>query len=522
VTRKRWSLPLALGLVAFVLAGCAPPIQPTFPVAAKRFVPQTVDFLSDAGRSPSMAVDSDGLPHLAYLGLNEKLAEGEIAPARPLVLPFIPAVLTSDLTKDGVWNHGAVIATKDLTKPLPLKKTDEVALALDGDGNGHVAFTETGDLKYSAQASGAYGDPDVIAKKTSVEGLSIAVDAGGTPWVSWLGGGRLNVATKQGKSWRIEDVAKASSSGAMPARTSIQAGSDGLIVAYTDADGQGPMLARRGGGGWSTEAIDPGGGGFAISLALDDGGSPHTAYYTAKGEVRHAHSVGGSPWEVSSIGQAGTEHPAGWSASIALDKKGTHYIAWYDSSEDLVRLATNASGDFKEIAITGNQAGELPRVSVPSDGSAVYVAWYDHLNKDLVLGTYYVNGPPKIALAAVSAAPSGGASPPPAETCKPTGTDITIVAPAGASASGFDKTCFAAPAGTPFTIKFDNSDPNVPHNVDVYDSLGGDHLFGAQPTEILTGPGTVTYKVGPQDPGSYYFQCDVHPGAMFGTFVIAK
>ena len=37
-----------------------------------------VDFLSDTGRSPNIVVDSDGLPHLAYLGLNQKLKKGEI------------------------------------------------------------------------------------------------------------------------------------------------------------------------------------------------------------------------------------------------------------------------------------------------------------------------------------------------------------------------------------------------------------------------------------------------------------
>ena len=71
------------------------------------------------------------------------LPKGQIAPARPLTLPLIPAIMTADLTKDGVWNHGDVISTSDVTKPLPLKATDQVASTLDSKGNWDVAFTES-------------------------------------------------------------------------------------------------------------------------------------------------------------------------------------------------------------------------------------------------------------------------------------------------------------------------------------------------------------------------------------------
>ena len=508
MTRKLWSLPLVL---AALLAACAPPATPVFPLSARSFQPQTVDWLSDVGRSPSIAVDSSGDPHLAYLGLNQKLKKGEIAPARPLSLPMIPAVLTATLSKSGVWNYGDVIATEDQAHPLLLNRGDDVALALDSQGNGHVAFTEKGVLKYATQSGTTYGTAQKIATG-SVKGLSIAVDSKGTPWVSWISGTRVQVATKQGKGWKVQAIGTAPSSGSMPARTSINAGPSGPVVAYT---GKGPMLATTKGRGWSTRSIDPGGGGFGLSLALDASGRPTVAYYTSSGDVRLARPSGRSG-RTTRIGHAGTSNPLGWSASVAVDRKGTTYVGWYDGSTDEVRLSQVSTGSLKQIPLSDTHQGELPQVAVAADGSVVYVAWYDHVNLDLVMGTYGVTKSPTVALAVPT--PTTTASPTPAQAqCKPSGSTIKVVA----SGIAFDTNCLAAPAGKAFTIDFDNKDAGTQHNVEVYDTQGGKRLFGATgPTDTVTGPATTTYRVTPQKPGTYYFQCDVHPTQMNGTFYV--
>jgi len=38
--------------------------------------------------------------------------------------------------------------------------------------------------------------------------------------------------------------------------------------------------------------------------------------------------------------------------------------------------------------------------------------------------------------------------------------------------------------------------------------------------DLVTGEATATYQVEPLDAGTYFFQCDVHPGTMFGTFIV--
>ncbi len=57
------------------------------------------------------------------------------------------------------------------------------------------------------------------------------------------------------------------------------------------------------------------------------------------------------------------------------------------------------------------------------------------------------------------------------------------------------------------------------------------HILSAGPTvdpnartlflgKILTGPASATYHVEPLPPGTYYFQCDVHPTLMNGAFIV--
>ena len=99
---------------------------------------------------------------------------------------------------------------------------------------------------------------------------------------------------------------------------------------------------------------------------------------------------------------------------------------------------------------------------------------------------------------------------PPAPQCRPTGTDVAVAA----RSLAFDKECLAAPADSAFTIRFNNADPGIPHNVSILSD--GEPLFTG---EIVTGPRTVPYRVTPLEQGSFEFRCDVHP-QMRGTFIV--
>ncbi|MEA2509817.1 MAG: hypothetical protein QOG21_1899 [Actinomycetota bacterium] len=67
-----------------------------------------------------------------------------------------------------------------------------------------------------------------------------------------------------------------------------------------------------------------------------------------------------------------------------------------------------------------------------------------------------------------------------------------------------------------FTIHFDNQD-STSHNVGIYDKKAGKELFKGN---VVTGPTTTDYKVKPFKPGTYYYQCDIHPASMNGTLTV--
>ncbi len=110
-----------------------------------------------------------------------------------------------------------------------------------------------------------------------------------------------------------------------------------------------------------------------------------------------------------------------------------------------------------------------------------------------------------LALAACSAGPAA-----PAESFDASAPQLT------AHDATFDKTQLAVPANKGFELVLFNRDP-ISHNVSIYSDAGH-----SQPVfkGSLAGNGTSVYHVQALAPGTYYFECDVHP-AMRGTIVVS-
>ncbi len=81
----------------------------------------------------------------------------------------------------------------------------------------------------------------------------------------------------------------------------------------------------------------------------------------------------------------------------------------------------------------------------------------------------------------------------------------------------YEQASLEAPAGTPFSIEFDNKDAGVPHNVSIHkDSASGQEVFKG---DIFNGPDKRTYNVPALDAGTYAFVCSVHPN-MTGSLTV--
>jgi plastocyanin len=97
---------------------------------------------------------------------------------------------------------------------------------------------------------------------------------------------------------------------------------------------------------------------------------------------------------------------------------------------------------------------------------------------------------------------------------------LTVTAPEGAAAHGFQDNSLTGPSDTPFTITFDNQDPGVEHDVvvasaDPQKDSSAQIFVAGEPG--ITGVSTVNYASPALPAGKYYFFCQFHPTTMTGT-----
>jgi plastocyanin len=189
------------------------------------------------------------------------------------------------------------------------------------------------------------------------------------------------------------------------------------------------------------------------------------------------------------------------------------------------------------ITFTNNDAGQQHDIAIFQDDSLAKVLFRGDLVTGVATveydvsalpeGTYYFHcdvHPTMNGSVVVKAAPSGGGAPgpspsgtpgasPPGGGGPPPSGSVSITA----SGLQFDKASFSLPAAGG-TIAFTNNDAGQQHNIAIYtDSSGADNLFRG---DFVTGVDTVEYQVPAIPPGTYYFQCDVHP-TMNGSVTIA-
>lgn len=107
----------------------------------------------------------------------------------------------------------------------------------------------------------------------------------------------------------------------------------------------------------------------------------------------------------------------------------------------------------------------------------------------------------------------------PEEEGGPHGGQATVVSISARNLE-FNKEELEIPAGANVRLEFNNQE-QVQHNVSIYEeeNAQGEVILRGQP--IITGPAVATYSFTAPPPGSYYFQCDVHPN-MNGTVKVTE
>ncbi len=510
----------------------------------RRFVPMVADSIDDVGLQGQVTVGKDGVPYMSYWGFPAVLKEGEIPIGRPIGAPFLTtkvgdpasAVMVASVS-NGIFTRGAAAmpqeapggvivpfgpATVDSlsgAKPANVNGTD---IAVAEDGSLHVAWTGQDGLWY-AGGSGTFAASHVLPLTSALSTAgpmgwpSVAVDDSGTPWVAVtttsFDGQQVLVASPDGDEWKVMTASplEICSGCDQPARTQIVATSDGPVVLYVDTAAGAVSAARFDGKSWTTETVETGVAGSGLSLAVDEGGGLHAAYYSGKGEIHVATSSAGGGWTISKPENTGDPAP-GASTGIAVDGSGKVYVTWHDSATKTVELAAADGSTFTAIDTLNTAGGTYPDVAVSPDGASVFLTWYDPAQGNLMLGLFGESDDIVVAepspTTEASVAPTGGPE------CPKGG--IIITAASGAASAGFSETSVEAPTDELFTLCFDNKDSGVPHNLAVLDAEGGTSISASS---VAPGPVLQVLEVPAQPVGELYFQCDVHPN-MNGKLIV--
>jgi plastocyanin len=528
----RKALPFAF-VLALAAAACAAPQHAEVEFGSgTRFVPLVADSLNDSGRHVQVAIDQEGRPLVAYFAFEEETAEGVLPQTRPVGAPSIPGVLMATLNEDGIWTRGAIALQGQITgvdvpfnpafdpviADLTAENVTGLDIAVDGD-RFHAVWGSDAGAYYATGST----DPNTTEQvqieqvtETPPYGVSIGV-VGSTPWIAYYtsndGSASVQIASSSGGGWDVQTIAPAP--GCETCRTAVVDADGQAAVAYGVAR-RGVFVATGGGeGGWGAEEVDSASGEAVSATATSDGVA--LTYYDGE-EVVVATGAPGGSFDAAPVSDvaAGSAEDEGAGTSVAVDDEGATWVAWVDATNG-VRFASSQGEAFEPIDTGADTAtGAMPSVAVTPDGETAYLAWYDTQHEDVFLGAYgEIEG---LALAEPSPEPSVEPAPAPSEPEGDCTQAVDGVVDITASGIEFDTGCIEVPAGEPFSIEFDNQDPDQ-HNVAIYPSAEEvtNPLFRG---DIFGGPDTVEYPpVDPLDPGEYYFQCDVHPTTMNGTVV---
>lgn len=169
-----------------------------------------------------------------------------------------------------------------------------------------------------------------------------------------------------------------------------------------------------------------------------------------------------------------------------------------------IHFLTKAGGDTlaqgAEGSILDGGKSETLTFTTPAAGSYYFQC---DLHPDQMKGTFEVK---EGAPAPGASASNGGAA----------AGSATLVA----TDNKFDKTTLTASAGKEYTLDFENKG-KVKHNVHILTKAGGDTLAQGAEGAILDGGKSETLKFTPPTAGKFYYQCDLHPDQMNGTFTVS-
>ncbi|PIE70376.1 MAG: hypothetical protein CSA22_07940 [Deltaproteobacteria bacterium] len=400
----------------------------------------TIVDTGDGGRHTSIALDSNGHPHISYIG-------GSVfgSDIWPLKYAFFDgtrwirvsvdndnfrggctslALNTSDRPRISYYDYtnkalkytaydGAAWHTRTLDSSGEVGNYS--SLALDSNGNPHISYADATlsdeRLKYIRFNGISWDTPESVDDASGrVTHTSIAIDSSNHPHISYYASspGCLKYVSHNGAIWGTPQIVDAA--GNTGAHSSLVLDTSGNPhISYTGNNMADLRYAAYSGSAWTLGILVSGSEyTFCFTSLSLDGNQPHITYTDGKffKHINQKQTV----WYTDIIDMA--VFPGRSSTSLSLDSRGYPHISYYDNIyEDLLyaffdgnrwtRETVDAEGNVGQVSSLALDAADHPHISyLNGDTHDLKYAFFNGSSWEIttVWDTAIVHGPTSIAI----------------------------------------------------------------------------------------------------------------------------
>ncbi len=315
--------------------------------------------------STSIAVDSDGKPHICYTNWLEN-----------------PRMLYYTTRTDSGWITRSVNSS--------VSTDTKCSIAIDHDKKAHISFSDydTRHLLHATNRSGSWTTEVIGNDIKSSDNTSIAIDSSGAVHISYCyrdSSGNLHIGyakkSSPTSSW------SAGSAGDFSQRVgsynSIAVTDSTVAISYFSVSDGALKLLTKSGSATNVHILDANGSatGYYTSITADGSGDFHISYYSnARDELREAFYSSANPLYISTV-----DHylQAGEYSDIVATDDGAVHISYSRTDGTLAYAKQNSRwNNWSQRGLGTIEGAQANSIAIAPNGN-FHISYYDSVHKKL-------------------------------------------------------------------------------------------------------------------------------------------